>query len=66
MNENGQGAPQDYTPAHMWLNLAAARDPDAKTSDLAAKARDLVASKMTSAQIAEAERLAREWKPMKQ
>ena len=58
--ENGQGVPQDYVLAHMWLNLAAAQgDDDAK------KARDLLASKMTPEQIAEAQRLAREWKPTK-
>ena len=49
----------------MWFNLAAARDPNAATSDLAAKARDSVAAKMTPAQIAEAQRTAREWKPTK-
>ncbi len=58
--ENGQGVLQDYVLAHMWLNLAAAQgDDDAK------KARDLLASKMTPEQIAEAQQLAREWKPTK-
>jgi len=53
----GQGVPQDYVAAHMWFNLAAAREEQG-----AAKARDAVASFMTPAQIAEAQRLARAWK----
>ena len=55
---NGQGVPQDYVLAHMWLNLAVAQG-----NDDAKAARDIVAKRMTSEQIAEAQRLAREWKP---
>ena len=58
MYERGQGEPQDYVLAHMWFNLSAARG-DAE----AARKRDLIAGKMTPAQIAEAQKLAREWKP---
>jgi uncharacterized protein len=47
--------------AHMWLNLAASRSGDATM----VKSRDLVAAKMTPDQVAEAQRLAREWKPTK-
>ena len=54
----GQGVPENYVIAHKWFNLAAARG--AKN---AADLRDSVATKMTSEQIAEAQRLAREWKP---
>jgi TPR repeat protein len=54
----GQGVPQDYVIAHMWFNLAAASG-----NKNAAEARDEVAAKMTPAQIAEAQKLAREWKP---
>ena len=54
----GQGVAQDYVQAHMWWNLSAAQG-DAN----AAKQRDLVAAKMTPAQIAEAQKLVREWKP---
>jgi uncharacterized protein len=57
MYEDGDGVPQDYATAHMWLNLAAASG-----YRIAAQARDRVASKMTPAQIAEAQKLAREWK----
>jgi hypothetical protein len=44
----------------MWFDLAAAQGLDA-----AAKNRDQLVSTMTPAQIAEAQRLAREWKPTK-
>jgi len=53
-----KGVPQDYVLAHMWYNLAAAQgDKDAMGS------RDSLAKKMNTAQIAEAQKLAREWKP---
>ena len=55
----GHGVPQDFIQAHMWFNLSAARD----AGDFARKQRDIVAAKMTSAQIAEAQRLASAWKP---
>jgi TPR repeat protein len=57
----GQGVPQNYVSAYMWFNLAAAGGDKAW-----ARHRDIVASKMTPAQIAEAQKLAREWKPTKQ
>ena len=56
----GHGVPQDYVEAHKWYNLAASRlTGDMRNS--ASEQRDLVAQKMTPAQIAEAQRLAREW-----
>jgi len=58
MYDNGQGVPQDYVLAHMWFNLAAAQG-----FDTAKAARDIAAERMTGSQIAEAQRLAREWKP---
>src|SRR5438132_944176 len=65
MYYQGQGVPQDYVQAHKWYNLAASRFPASETEDRAkvVKNRDLVAAKMTPAQIAEAQKLAREWKP---
>jgi hypothetical protein len=52
----------------MWLNLAAARSDDATqvkvrddTHQMAVKARDDVASKMTPDQVVEAQRMAGEW-----
>jgi TPR repeat protein len=59
----GLGVPQDYVLAHMWLNLAVAKgDEDSFKSGLL-KFRNLVARRMTPIEIAEAQRLAREWKP---
>ena len=68
MYYNGQGVPQDYILAHMWLNLAAAQYPASakKTLNDAVHYKDTVDSLMTPAQIAEAERLAREWTPKKE
>jgi TPR repeat protein len=67
MYYEGQGVPQDYILAHMWANLAASRS-GASEKDVRERAvitRDRVASMMTPYQIAEAQRLAREWKPKK-
>jgi uncharacterized protein len=59
MYANGHGVPRDYVRAHMWLNLAAAQ----RDYEAAVEERTKVENKMTPAQIAEAQRLAREWKP---
>jgi uncharacterized protein len=61
----GHGVPQDYVSAYVWLNLAAAEFPNSEKAnrDSAVQARDLAASKLTPTQIAEAQKLAREWKP---
>jgi hypothetical protein len=56
MYGNGTGVLQDYVAAHMWFNLSAAQS-NAK----AVENRDSLATEMTSAQIAEAQRLARDW-----
>ena len=58
MYVQGQGVPKNYVQAHMWFNLAASRG-----LNYSAGARDNLAEEMTSAQIAEAQRLAREWRP---
>jgi TPR repeat protein len=55
---NGQGVQRDVILAYMWLSLAAVNEPDAVWE------RDLAASQMTPDEIAEAQRLARDWKPM--
>ncbi len=60
MYSAGDGVPQDYVKAHLWFNLAAAQG-----NEDARELRDLWAKKMTPEQIAEAQRLAREWKPKK-
>ena len=60
MYSNGQGVSQDYIEAHAWFALAAAQgDKDA------VKNRDALAKRMTPAQIAEAQKLAREWHPQR-
>ena len=58
MYANGHGVPQDFVSAHMWLNLSAAQG-----DKFAAKFRDDFSKAMTPAQIAEAQKLAREWEP---
>ena len=65
MYDKGQGVPQDYVQAYKWLNLAAARSPPLLEirREIVVKLRDQVAAKMTPAQIAEGQKLAREWRP---
>jgi len=61
----GQCVPRDYVQAHMWFNVAASRHPPGRDRDLAVRNRDIYAKLMTPAQISEAQKLAREWKPKK-
>jgi len=56
MYDNGQGVLQDYVRAHMWFNIAASSGG----SETASKNRDIVAKRMSSSQIGEAQKLARE------
>ena len=74
MFASGRGTAQDYVQALMWFTLAAAfgdtKVPDELGVELvntskytALEQRDRLVALMTSAQIAEAERLAREWRP---
>ncbi|MCH7776411.1 MAG: sel1 repeat family protein [Gemmatimonadetes bacterium] len=65
MYGKGRGIPQDYVQAHMWYNLAASSYYPSEYRDEAVKNRDIVAMRMTPAQISEAQKLAREWKPKK-
>ena len=52
----GQGVGVDFIAAHKWFNLAAV-----KGSDEAKGWRAQIAREMSASQIAEAQRLAREW-----
>ena len=52
----GEGVPQDYVQAHMWFSLSAAQGGGTNNQDI-------IAARMTPPQIAEAQKLAREWKP---
>ncbi len=65
MYYHGYGVPQDYVQAHMWYKLATSKIPPGEGRDLAVKNRDRVAKRMTPAQISEAQKLAREWRPKK-
>jgi hypothetical protein len=59
---NGLGLVQDHVQAYMWISLAS---PHANVNDGKRYAAicDRVAAKMNPTQIAEAQRLARQWKP---
>ena len=56
----GQGVPQDFVLAHKWLNIAAAR-AEGENQKFVSKARDGLAKNMTSQQVADAQKAAREW-----
>jgi TPR repeat protein len=56
--ERGDGVQKDYVQAYMWYKLGAANGGKS-----GAIMRDELATKMTSDQLAEAKKLAREWKP---
>jgi TPR repeat protein len=58
MYDDGRGVPQDYVQAHLWLYLAAA------AGEIAPQIADTLTEKMTPDEIAEAQRLAREWRPV--
>ena len=62
---NGEGVPQDYVWAHTWINLATSRSTGEERENFV-KVRHSIAEEMTPEQIAEAQRLAREWKPKMQ
>jgi uncharacterized protein len=56
--ERGDGVPKDFVQAYMWYKLGAANGGKS-----GAIMRDELAVRMTSDQLAEAKKLAREWKP---
>jgi TPR repeat protein len=56
--EDGEVVQRDYVRAHIWYNLASAQG-----NEFALTRREALAKKMTLAQIVEAQKLAREWKP---
>ena len=58
MFERGDGVPQDYVRAYMWYSLGAVNGVEA-----GARLRDALAKRMDPDQIAEAQQLAREWRP---
>jgi TPR repeat protein len=58
MYTKGRGVPKDYVQAYMWLNLAAAGEEEG-----AAQLRDSLEHRMTSAQIAVAQKRTAAWRP---
>jgi uncharacterized protein len=63
----GKGVVQDYVQAYMWFNLAAANaSPSESRFFDPVKIRDLSAALLTPAQVAEAQRLSREFRPKRQ
>src|SRR6267378_491495 len=61
MYAEGRGVPQDYVRAHMWISLSAAQG-----EQRAVKTLEMAERRMTPAQINEAQKLARDWKPATQ
>ena len=57
MHFRGNGVAQDFVLAHLWFSLSAAGG-----NKYGFEARGIAATRMTRAQIAEAEKLAREWR----
>ena len=60
MYYRGRGVPHDHMLALMWFNLAVAHGKKSTTG-----IHDRLAATMTPAQVAEAQKLASEWKPKK-
>ncbi len=66
MYGTGRGVPRNYVQAYKWLSLQASKLPSGGARDRVVDYRERLATHMTPAQIAEAQRLAREWKPKTQ
>jgi TPR repeat protein len=68
MHYNGHGVLKNNVLAHMWFDLAVSRSTASQQEwrDNAKRARDKIAHTMSPAQVAEAQLLAREWKPKKE
>ena len=61
MYDEGLGVLQDYVEAHKWYNLAASRKTEEDSRKRSIENRDIVAKLMTPSQIAEAQKLAKQW-----
>ena len=53
---HGEGVPEDYVLSYMWINLAAAQGSEGSQG-----LKDFLEEQMTREQIAEAQRMSREW-----
>ena len=54
--DRGEGVPEDLVYAYMWYNLSAAQG-----NETAQNNKEIIEPRMTREQIAEAQRLSREW-----
>lgn len=63
--DKGRGVPEDAVESYKWLNLAAAR-AGPRERDHYIRMRDAIASKMDRYQIAEGQRRARAWRPVRE
>jgi len=61
MYSDGRGVPKDNVEAHMWFILASGQSTG-EERETAVETRDAAAQRMTSGQIAESRRRAREWR----
>ena len=59
----GVGVPRDYGEAYVWFTLAAARMPPGVDHEQAVHNRDIVAARLTPAQLAAAQVRASTWQP---
>jgi hypothetical protein len=59
----GQGVPQDFVLAYMWINLGMAELPAGTDRASWVESRAILARKMTPAQLARAQEMARNWRP---
>ncbi len=57
----GRGVPEDHVEALKWRSLAASRATDDRQKENYAVSRDALAERMSSAEIDQAQRLAKEW-----
>jgi TPR repeat protein len=61
MYGSGQGVKRDFVQAYKWLNICAAKGNSGCVTQ-----RDLIAKKLKPGQVAEAQRLATDFKPQKE
>jgi len=61
MSALGLGTPKDVVTAYLWFNLAATKNDS--NGGIARRNRDRLEKLMTPAQVAEAQRMSRAWKP---
>src|SRR5262249_23667961 len=62
----GQGVPKDRVQSYLWFSVAAQNQNNATGKQNALKLRELVSQGMTPAQIGEAEKLVKDWRPQEQ